>query len=333
MRLIQFENAQGQRQVGIVDGDRVQVVRDSRSTRELALAAIRRQHSLRDEIGRRGSEPGPDYAALLRNGQVLPPLDHEDPAHCLISGTGLTHLGSASTRDKMHQQPNQAETEAGMTDTMRIFKWGLEGGKPAAGQVGAQPEWFYKGDGSIVVRPGADFPVPPFAEDAGEEPELTGLYVIGDDGQPYRLGYALGNEFSDHVMERRNYLYLAHSKLRFCAYGPELRVGELPRNLVGRSRILRDGQILWEKEFLSGEDNMCHSLANLEFHHFKYAQFLRPGDVHVHYFGTATLSFADGVKAHPGDRFQISLDAFGAPLENGIGESPRPLDIGQVRAL
>ena len=331
MRLIQFENEAGQRQVGVVDGDRINVVRGTASTRELALAAIAAQHSLEQEVASRGVEPGPNYRQLLDNRQVLPPLDHDDPAHCLISGTGLTHLGSASARDKMHQQEGQAE--AGMTDTMRIFKWGIEGGKPAAGQVGAQPEWFYKGDGRIVVRPGADFPVPSFAEDAGEEPELTGLYVIGHDGQPYRLGYALGNEFSDHVMERRNYLYLAHSKLRFCAFGPELRVGQLPSHLSGMSRVLRDGQVLWEKEFLSGEDNMCHSLANLEYHHFKYAQFLNPGDVHIHYFGTATLSFADGVKTQPGDRFQISLDEFGAPLENGIGEGARPLDAGQVRAL
>lgn len=78
---------------------------------------------------------------------------------------------------------------------------------------------------------------------------------------------------------------------------------------------------------------MCHSLANLEYHHFKYVQFLRPGDVHVHYFGTATLSFADGVRTRPGDRFQISLEAFGAPLENTIGASVQPLAIGQVRAL
>lgn len=331
MRLIQFETQSGQRQVGIVEGERVNVVRDTQTTRELALTAIRASKSLADEVASRGTEPGPDYASLLQNGQILPPLDHEDPAHCLISGTGLTHLGSASARDKMHQ--HEGQVEAGMTDTMKIFKWGIEGGKPAAGKVGAQPEWFYKGDGSIVVRPGADFPVPAFAEDAGEEPELTGLYVIGDDGQPYRLGYALGNEFSDHVMERRNYLYLAHSKLRYCAYGPELRVGELPRHLSGMSRVLRDGQVLWEKEFLSGEDNMCHSLANLEYHHFKYAQFLRPGDVHIHYFGTATLSFADGVKTQPGDRFQISLDAFGAPLENGIGEGPQAVGIGQVKAL
>ncbi|MCE4053163.1 AraD1 family protein [Pseudomonas sp. Au-Pse12] len=331
MRLIQFASSTGQRQVGVVEGQQLRVLRDTVSTRELALAAIRNQCSLQQEAQRRGTDPGPDYGQLLQQGRVLPPLDHEDPAHCLVSGTGLTHLGSASARDKMHQ--HDGEVEAGMTDTMRIFKWGLEGGKPEAGQVGAQPEWFYKGDGSIVVRPGGDFPVPPFAEDAGEEPELTGLYVIGDDGQPYRVGYALGNEFSDHVMERRNYLYLAHSKLRCCAYGPELRVGELPRHLVGRSRIIRGTEVLWEKEFLSGEDNMCHSLANLEYHHFKYAQFLRPGDVHVHYFGTATLSFADGVRTRPGDRFQISLEAFGAPLENTLGESAQPLAIGQVRAL
>ncbi len=174
----------------------------------------------------------------------------------------------------MHQQ-NQGD-ETALTDTMRIFRWGLEGGKPPAGQVGAQPEWFYKGDGGIVVRPGADFPLPAFAEDAGEEPGLVGLYLIGDDRRPYRLGYALGNEFSDHLMERRNYLYLAHSKLRACCYGPELRVGELPRHLQGESRILRDGEVLWQQAFLSGEDNMCHSLENLEYHHFKYAQFLRP---------------------------------------------------------
>lgn len=331
MRLIQFENTAGQRQVGVVDGEQVQVLRATSSTRELALAAIRAKCSLVDEVTRRGTDVGPAYADLLSAGRVLPPLDHEDPAHCLVSGTGLTHLGSASTRDKMHQQADQGE--AALTDTMRIFKWGVEGGKPAAGQVGAQPEWFYKGDGSIVVRPGAAFPVPPFAEDAGEEPELTGLYVIGDDGQPYRLGFALGNEFSDHVTERKNYLYLAHSKLRFCAYGPELRIGELPRHLSGMSRIRRNGEVVWEKQFLSGEDNMCHSLENLEYHHFKYAQFLRPGDVHIHYFGTATLSFADGIKTQPGDHFEISIDEFGAPLINPIGESAAPLPPGCVRAL
>ena len=251
---------------------------------------------------------------------------NQDPAHCLISGTGLTHLGSAAARDKMHQQNGQADDT--LTDTMQIFRWGMLGGRPQPGTPGAQPEWFYKGDGGIVVRPGEDFPVPDFAE----EPELAGLYVIGEDGAPYRLGYALGNEFSDHVVERKNYLYLAHSKLRFCSFGLELRLGKLPGHLTGIRRIRRGDAVLWEKEFLCGEENMCHSLENLEYHHFKYAQFLRPGDVHVHFFGTATLSFADGVKAQPGDRFEISLDAFGEPPHNGIHVNAPGLAAGGVKA-
>jgi hypothetical protein len=31
---------------------------------------------------------------------------------------------------------------------------------------------------------------------------------------PRRVGFALGNEFSDHTLEKKNYLYLAHSKGR-----------------------------------------------------------------------------------------------------------------------
>jgi hypothetical protein len=332
MRLIQFEDSTGQRRVGVVEGDSIQQVNGISSTRALALAAIANGRSLLQEVKAMGTALGPEgYTGLLESGRVLAPLDHEDPAHCLISGTGLTHLGSASTRDKMHQK--NVDDQATLTDTARMFQWGIDGGRPAAGKVGAQPEWFYKGDGSIVVRPNQAFQSPDFAEDAGEEPELTGLYVIGEDGKPYRVGFALGNEFSDHVMERRNYLYLAHSKLRNCSYGPELRVGVLPRHLAGTSRIWRDGQVLWEKEFLSGEDNMCHSLENLEYHHFKYTQFLRPGDVHVHFFGTATLSVADNIKTQPGDRFEVSMSEFGAPLCNTIEVAAAAFRIGEIKSL
>lgn len=331
MRLIQFEDKQGRRHVGLVAGERIEVLAGVESTRELALTAIRGKRSLAAEVELHSREPGPLYHDLLESSRVLPPLDHEDAAHCLITGTGLTHLGSAATRDKMHQHGDQ--DEAKLTDSMQMFRWGMQGGRPQAGTVGAQPEWFYKGDGAIVVRPGADFPTPDFAEDYGEEPELTGLYVIGDDGQPYRVGFALGNEFSDHVLERKNYLYLAHSKLRYCSFGPELRVGPLPAHLAGVSRIRRGEQVLWEKEFLSGEENMCHSVENLEYHHFKYAQFLRPGDVHVHFFGTATLSFADGIKTQPGDQFEVNLDAFGAPLRNGISIRRSGIVPGGVKPL
>jgi hypothetical protein len=209
-----------------------------------------------------------------------------------------------------------------------MFLEGVEGGKPAAGQVGQQPEWFYKGDGTGLVGPEAPLAMPAFAQDGGEEPELAGIYVIGPDGTPHRLGLCLGNEFSDHVTERHNYLWLAHSKLRQAALGPELLLGEPPAAVEGTSRIRRGGAVLWEKPFLSGEANMSHTLANLEHHHFKYAQFRRPGDVHVHFFGTATLSFSDGVRTEPGDVFEIEAAPFTLPLRNTlVREAARPVTV------
>jgi hypothetical protein len=181
-----------------------------------------------------------------------------------------------------------------------------------------QPEWFFKGNGSTLIGPGKPLPTPDFALDAGEEPEIVGLYVIADDGTPCRLGHALGNELTDHEMERKNYLYLAHSKLRACAVGPELLLGPLPEDITGRSRILRGGKAVWEKPFVTGEANMSHTLASLEHHHFKYPMMRRPGDVHIHFFGTSVLSFADGLKVEPGDVFEISAPPFGRPLRNPL---------------
>ncbi|GAA5173847.1 MULTISPECIES: AraD1 family protein [Halomonadaceae] len=320
MRLIQCEH-QSRLRVALVEDERqVRLLDAEYGTYGLAQHAIREGQTLSAAAEAALTDTRLDYAKLIAEGRLRTPLSHPDPAHCLISGTGLTHLGSADTRSAMHAQISdqaQAAKEA-LTDSMRMFKMGVEGGKPAVGEIGAQPEWFYKGDGGIVVDPEAALSVPAFAEDAGEEPELAGLYVIGDDGQPWRVGYAIGNEFSDHVTERHNYLWLAHSKLRACSFGPELLIGELPEHLEGTSRIVRDGKTLWEKPFLTGEANMAHSLANLEYHHFKYPGFRRPGDVHVHFFGTATLSFAENVRTQEGDRFEIELPALGRPLRNSL---------------
>ena len=134
--------------------------------------------------------------------------------------------------------------------------------------------------------------------------ELVGLYVVSEGGVVFRVGYALGNELSDHVLEKKNYLYLAHSKLRQCCVGPELFIDTLPDSVTGTVRVMRGGETLWSSEFKTGEANMTHSLANLEYHHFKYERFRRPGDVHLHFFGASVLSFSAGVIARAGDVFE-----------------------------
>jgi hypothetical protein len=320
MRLVQFRAQDGSRAVAALDHDaHGRLIQGVTTSYELAGRAIAEKQSLKAMVGKLGLGENVDIRAALAEDRVLAPLDHPDPAHLIVTGTGLTHLGSAEGRDSMHKDLSD---NAKLTDSMKMFKLGLESGKPPAGQEGAQPEWFYKGDGGSVVAPEAAFASPAFAQDGGEEPEIVGLYLIGPDGVPHRLGFALGNEFSDHVTEKFNYLWLAHSKLRQCSFGPELRTGPLPGAVTGRSRVRRGNEVIFDRPFLSGEDNMSHTIANLEAHHFKYEGFRRPGDVHVHFFGTATLSFSAGVKTQAGDVFEIDADAFLFPLRNRLGLAP-----------
>jgi len=321
MLISQIRDASGRTRVVAREGSEAYAVRNAGSVYELALDAARGGARLAERIHQHGLEEAVDLDAAYEEGRVLSPITHPDPAHMHVTGTGLTHLGSAATRDAMHAAA-QADAEEKLTDSMRMFRMGLENGKPRNGAVGVQPEWFYKGNGYFAVAPGQPLVSPSFAEDGGEEPEIAGIYVIGDDGTPFRVGFALSNEFSDHVTERRNYLYLAHSKLRQSSFGPEILIGDLPGDVRGTSRILRGGEVIWEKPFLSGEDNMSHSIANLEHHHFKYDLFRRPGDVHVHMFGTATLSFADGIRTEPGDVFEIEAVPFGLPLRNRLAVTP-----------
>ncbi|UVO35863.1 FAH family protein [Bradyrhizobium arachidis] len=314
MRLIQFKTAEGRRQVGAIleNGAQPLVVRNAASVRELALEAARRSASLEHLVLARGFDGEVDYDALIADQRLLLPLDHVEPSRCLISVTGLTHLGSAESRDAMHAKLAAAD----LSDTMRMFKLGLDGGKPSPGTIGVQPEWAYKGDGSWAVPPEHALGLPSWAEDGGDEAEIVGLYIIGDQGEVLRVGFSLGNEYSDHVMEQRNYLYLAHSKLRQCSYGPEVLLGPLPNAVNGSVRVKRFGSTVWSGRFISGEENMSHSIGNLEHHHFKYHQFRRPGDVHVHFFGASVLSFASGVMPQSGDIFEVEAEAFGRPLRN-----------------
>src|SRR6185437_3942361 len=315
MRLVQLQKGT-ERRVAIVEEPRLRLLGGCDSVYALAEQAVAAGAALAALAQRKAAQDVLDYDPVYRGAsdwRLLTPVDDpREPARCLVSGTGLTHLGSARERQAMHAKSED------LTDSMKMFRWGIEGGRPADGQIGAAPEWFYKGTGTALRAHGEALEIPAYAEDGGEEAEVAGIYFVGDDGRPRRIGFAVGNEFSDHQFEKRNYLNLAGSKLRTCALGPELVVDHAFREVPVDVSIERGGKAIWSKSFHTGEDAMCHSLQNIEHHHFKFEGHRRPGDVHVHFFGTAALSFGDGLKLQEGDVMQVAVEGFGRPLRNPV---------------
>jgi hypothetical protein len=314
MRLVQIQNG-ANRRVALVEEPHLKLLANANSVHDLAAAADSKRMSLSQLIRESVTDEAVNYD-MVYSGEsawkLLPPIDHpSEPSRCLISGTGLTHLGSAKNRQAMH-----SASEAELNDSMKIFKWGVEGGKPTPGKIGISPEWFYKGNATMLRAHNESLDVPSYAEDGGEEAEIAGVYFIGVNGLPRRIGMAMGNEFSDHKFEKRNYLNLAGSKLRTCALGPELVIDPDFQSVPGTVKIERGGKIIWAQEILTGEKEMCHSLSNIEHHHFKFEGHRLPGDVHVHYFGACSLSFGAGILLENGDGMEVAFRNFGRPLRN-----------------
>lgn len=325
IHLVQLKNGDDRR-VAVVEEPHLRCIEGASSVYELLRLLPASAAGFSQMARERATGEVLDYEPIY-SGQsdwrLLPPADVPGkPRRCMVSGTGLTHLGSARNRQSMHR------AAAEMTDSMRMFDLGVAGGKPPQGKVGVAPEWFYKGDGSMVRAHLEPLVVPEYGEDGGEEAEVAGIYLIGPDGTPRRIGLCTGNEFSDHKFEKRNYLNLASSKLRTCSLGPELVVGASFHAIAGKVSIERAGAKLWEKEIETGEENMSHSLANLEHHHFKFEAHRQPGDLHVHFYGADSLSFGDHVELVDGDWMTVSFAGLGRPLRNPLavtargGESP-----------
>jgi hypothetical protein len=329
-RLLQLQHPANGRYVALAVNDELFLLQGVESVYALAQKALREKKPLALLATSAAKERGIPYDPIY-NGEsdwrILPPLDHPtEPARCLVSGTGLTHRQSAANRDKMHAAGH-------VTDSRKIYQWGEAEGRPAPGAIGIQPEWFYKGTGTILKAHNEPLDIHAFCDDGGEEPEIAGLYIVDDDGVPRRLGYAVGNEFSDHKMEKKNYLYLAPSKLRQCSIGPELLVGATFDDIPGEVRVERKGEKVWSAGLKTGEAHMVHSLANMEHHQFKYPQHRRPGDVHVHYFGTSAFSFGAGIELQDGDQMIVEFQNFGRALKNPLRIEKEPLRLATVKAL
>jgi hypothetical protein len=76
---------------------------------------------------------------------------------------------------------------------------------------------------------------------------------------------------------------------------------------------------------------MSHSLANLEYHLFKYAAHRRPGDVHIHFLGADAFSFGDKIELRDGDMMVVEWQGFGRALRNPIrvDRPPNPMCVSR----
>lgn len=335
MHLVQMEGAAGRR-VAMVREPHLVLLREVETVLALVQRSLAEGRALSETAEQCATEEAVSYDEVWEGRspwKLLAPVDWPgNPQRILVSGTGLTHLGSARERQAMHVAAS-AQEEAAMTDSMKMFEWGKQKGRPAPGEIGIAPEWFYKGDGSVLRGPFAPLEIPGHAEDGGEEAEVAAVYYIANDGTPWRVGMTPGNEFSDHVFERRNYLNLAGSKLRTCSLGPELVVDAAFHDVAGQVTISRKGQVVWQKAIRTGEENMCHSLANLEHHHFKFAGHRQPGTLHVHFMGADRLSFGEGIRLEAGDLTEVAFEGFGRPLRNVIAREERVSEPVWVQAM
>jgi hypothetical protein len=329
-RIVQLRHG-SERRVAIVEEPKLRLLDEYESVYALSQAAIAEMGSLVSLAEAHASDIVVDYDEVYdgrSEWRLLAPIDHpEESSRLLVSGTGLTHLGSAANRQAMHEMK-----ESELTDSMKMFRWGVEGGRPARGQIGVSPEWFYKGNGTVLRGHAEPLVIPCFGEDGGEEAEIAGVYVIGADGRPWRVGMCNGNEFSDHKYEKRNYLNLASSKIRTCSLGPELVIDARFESVPGTVAIERGGETIWSKEIVTGEADMCHSLQNVEHHHFKFESHRRPGDVHVHYFGACSLSFGD-VELTDADVMAVRFEGFGRPLRNSLLVDRSPNALVDIQSL
>ena len=223
------------------------------STYALAQEAIAAGQSLAEAVRARGLGAEVDLAAALAEGRVLR-ADRPPRPGASAPDRHRPHPSRQRRHPRRHAQGAAAEET--LTDSMKMFRMGLEGGKPARAP-GVQPEWFYKGNGTQAVGPGR----------AARQPRLRARRRRGARDRRH-----LPDRPRRHAVPRR--LRARQRVLRPCHRAAEL---SLPRPLQAPARVLRPGdpgrpaardiskapaasaaaaRSLWEKPFLSGEANM-----------------------------------------------------------------------------
>src|SRR5262245_27458740 len=104
MRLIQLTGPAGRR-LAIVDDEQLRLLGSHRSVHALATEALATSLGLAQAAERDLSSDSLDYPEIYSgtsNWRILPSVDHPlEPARCMVSGTGLSHIRSATSRQAM----------------------------------------------------------------------------------------------------------------------------------------------------------------------------------------------------------------------------------------
>ena len=99
-RLVQLKDG-ARRCVAVVAEPRLQLLGGTDTVYQLVQSALEKKRSLIDEIKQRAVSQYLEYDEIYRQlspWRIVAPIDHPDePSRCLVSGTGLTHFGSAQT--------------------------------------------------------------------------------------------------------------------------------------------------------------------------------------------------------------------------------------------
>lgn len=174
---------------------------------------------------------------------------------------------------------------------------------------------------------------------AAAGPDLAAIHVIGPDGGPFRLGFALAGDGSGPVTGRDPESRPVPSRpvpsqgprVGSMILGPEILIGDLPDSVAGACRVLRDGAVVREQPFLLAGVNLPRNLGDGERSAVRFTPNRQPGDVHVHILGAARSGFADGFRARPGDAFEVEARGFGLPLRRvpmtGPDAAPAPAPV------
>ena len=242
-----------------LNNQKIQISREPFLLFNAVLESVTSARALSELIELQLSDEILDVEKLQIENAFTFPVSHQHNDATWIGGTGLTHSNRALIRKVMEEIP-----ENKLSDSQKIYQLGIKEGKLKAGISTARPEWFFKGHLCNARTHGQTLDVPWYDLGGGEEAELVAVYYITPNSELYRIGFCLGNEFSDHILEKENHFYITQCKLRPFSLGAEIIIGDIPEKIQLDVVIFRQNEKLWQAQVNTGESNMVYSYENIE---------------------------------------------------------------------